>query len=254
MPAPVRYPNGVTDRSVTHPLASLPVPDPTKYVVFHDDFTDIAATAAGVSNWHLDEVDGGTASVDLAISDAHGGVATFTVGTSANDNTNYQWAVNTTVAEIFKLEAGKRAWLRAKFKTEDADQDAVALGLHITGDDKVGGTELADTFWFRSALATPATLEFACGKTNSTEVTIALGTLADDTWSTCTAYYDGAGTVYAWREVAGVVVASGSVSVTSSTPGDLLPDTELTVGFGMEGIDTGADVFSIDFITVITDR
>lgn len=254
MPAPVRYPNGVTDNKPVHPLASLPVMDPTKYVVFHDDFTSISATAAGVSAWHLDEVDTLTDSVDLALSDAHGGVATFTVGSTANDNTNYQWAVNTTVTELFKLEAGKRAWLRAKFKTEDADQDAVALGLHVTGDDKVGGTELADTFWFRSALATPSTLEFATGKANNAEVTIALGTLADDTWSTVTAYYDGASTVYAWREVAGVIVASGSVSVTTTTAGDLLPDTEMTVGFGMEGIDTGADVFSVDFITVVTDR
>jgi hypothetical protein len=158
------------------------------------------------------------------------------------------------VHETFKLEAGKEAWLRVKFKTEDADQDAVNIGLHIAGDDTLG-TEVADQFVFRSALATPAALQFACGKTASTEVTVSLGTLSDDTWSICTAYYDGKNTVHAWREdTTGAIVAAGSATVTSSTAGDLLPDTEMTVGFAMEGIDTGADVFSIDYITVVVAR
>jgi len=222
MPAPVRYTSGVTDNKVTHPLASLPVLDPTKYVTFHDDFTSIRIAAANVSGWHEDAVNAGTG---LTVGDGHGGVATVVLDDADGDNYNYQWAVNTTVSEIFKLEAGKRAWLRVRIKNEDDDQDIVHAGLHIAADD-VLGTEPSDMFHFRSNRATPTVLEFAAGKAANAEVTIALGAMGDDTWNVCTAYYDGASTVYAWREVPCVVVASGSVSVTSSTAGDLLPDTD----------------------------
>lgn len=254
MTAPVRYPNGVTNRRPNHVLASLPILDPTKHVVFHDDFTSATIAASGVTGWHLDETDVGGNSVDLAATDAHGGVAAFTNGGNAGSATNYQWATNTTVHEIFKLQSGRKAWMRVRFKTEDADQDAMHAGLHVATDDATA-TEPTDQFMFRTSTADADALVFAAGKTASTEVTISLGNLADDTWVICTAYYDGADTVYAWRESAdGTVTHSGSVSVTSSTSGDLLPDTEMTVGFGMETLDTGADVFSIDYITVVVER
>lgn len=251
MPAPVRYPSGVTNRAARHPMASLPVLDPTRYVVFHEDFTSATIAAAGVTGWHADAT--GTA-VALAVTDAHGGIATTETGSSANDSSNYQWATNTTVHEPFTLQAGKKAWLRCRLKTEDADKDAFHCGLHVAADDATA-TEPADQFMFRGALATPDTLQFACGKTASTEVTISLGTMADDTFVILTAHYDGANTIYAWRESAdGTIANSGSASVTSSTAGDLLPDTEMTVGFGIECTDTGADLLTLDYITVVVER
>jgi hypothetical protein len=250
MSNPVRYPNGVTDNKITHPMGLLPVLDPTKHVVFHDDFVAVTTAAAGITGWHEDAVNAGTS---LAPADGHGGIAKVVIDNADGDNHNYQWAINATPIEMFKLEAGKEAWLRVRLKNEDDDQNIIQAGLHVAADD-VLGTEPTDMFYFRNNRATPTALEFAVGKTASTEVTIALGALGDDTWNVLTAYYDGKNTVSAWREVAGVVVASGSVSVTSSTAGDLLPDTEMTVGFGMEALDTGADDFHIDFITVVTAR
>jgi len=250
MPSPVRYPNGVTDRGPRHVLASLPVPDPTKYIVFHDDFTSATIAASGQTGWHADAV--GTA-VALAVTDAAGGVATTETGSVADDNSCYQWGTNTTVHEIFKLQAGKKAWMRIRFKTEDADKDKFMIGMHIAADD-VLGTEPSDMFVFRSG-ATPDALQFAVGKTASTEVTASLGTMADDTFVICTAYYDGGSTVYVWRESAdGTVANAGSCTVTSSTTGDLLPDTEMTVGFAIECTDGGADLLSLDYITIIVER
>lgn len=251
MPAPVRYPSGVVDRPSNHVLASLPILDPTKYVIFHEDFTKATIAASGVTGWHGDAT--GTA-VALAVTDAHGGIAATETDANANDSSNYQWGTNTTVHEIFKLQAGKKAWLRCRVKTEDADKDAFHVGLHIAADDATA-TEPSDQFMFRSALATPGTLQFACGKTASTEVTVSLGSMADDTFVILTAYYDGKNTVYAWRESAdGTIANSGSASVTSSTAGDLLPDTEMTVGFGIECTDTGADLLTLDYITVVVER
>lgn len=253
MAVPVRYPNGVTNRPGNHVFASLPVLDPTKYVVFHDDFTSATIAAANITGWHLDEIDTNTASVDLAVGDAHGGVATFTVGTAADDNTCYQWATNTVVHEIFKLQPGKKAWMRCRFKLEDADKDKFMIGLHIAADD-VLGTEPSDQFVFRSG-ATADVIQLAAGKTNATEVAATIGTATDDTWVIATAYYDGGGKVYGWTEATDGTIAAGAVlEVTSSTAGDLMPDTEMTVGFAMEGIDTGSDVFSIDYLTIICER
>lgn len=251
MAAPTRYPSGVTNRSANHlVMKDFPLPDPSKYVIFWDDFTSATIAASGITGWHGDAV--GT-NVALAVTDAHGGIATTETGSTADDNSCYQWGTNTTVHEIFKLQAGKKAWLRCRFKTEDADKDKFFIGMHIAADD-ITGTEPSDQFGFRSG-ATPDALQFAAGTASNAEVTVSLGTLADDTFVTCTAYYDGLGTVYCWRESSdGVVANSGSVSVTSSTAGDLLPDTEMTVGFAIECTDTGADLLSIDFIHIMVER
>lgn len=251
MTTPVRYPNGITNRGPQHVLASLPVLDPTKYIVFYDDFTSANIAASGITGWHADAT--GTA-VALAVTDANGGIATTETGANANDSSNYQWGTNTTVHEPFKLVAGKKAWLRARVKVEDADQNAMHVGLHIAADDATA-TEPSDMFMFRCPLATPGVLQFAVGKTASTEVTASLGSLADDTFVILTAYYDGKDTVYAWRESAdGTVANSGTCDVTSTVTGDLLPDTEMTVGFGIECADTGADILSLDYIFVAVER
>jgi hypothetical protein len=249
--APTRYPSGMTDRKPTHPMGMLPVLDPTKHFIWHDDFTAFVTAAAGVTGWHKDEVNAGS---DPAVQDAFGGVITFTLDNADNDNQHYAWGTNTTVHEIVKLTPGKKAWLRTKFKVEDASADLPMIGCHVTQDDP-WGTEPSDQFLFRTLRADPDGLHFACGKTNSTEVTVAMGDLEDDTWVICTAYYDGEDTVHVWRESdAGVVTFAGSVSVTSSTRGDLLPDTEMCVAFGMEATDTGTDNMSVDFITIVVER
>jgi hypothetical protein len=251
MATPTRYPNGISNRPVGHPMGDFPNFDPTKWHVFWDDFNQFNIAAAGLTGWHLDEVNTGT---PPAVTDAAGGVILVVNDNADEDNFNHQWATNTTVHEIFKIIPGKRAYLRVKTKVEDADKDIIYHGLHIAADDPQG-TEPSDQFVFRTLRATPTALEFVAGKTNSTEVSISLGTVSDDTWMDLVAYYDGKDTVYAWHHTAaGVLVASGSASVTSSTSGDLLPDTEMTVGFGMEALDTGADDLHMDWIGVFIER
>lgn len=247
MANPVRYPNGVTNRPADHVLRSLPVPDPTKHVTFFDDFTSFTVAAAGVSGWHLDEVNTGS---PPAVQNEHGGVILLVLDNADNDNQHHQWSTNTTSHGIFTLSVGKQSWLRTRFKVEDADQDLPMVGLHTVGDDP-WGTEPADQFLFRVLRTGAAALQFAVGTSNSTEQTIALGDLADNTWVICTAYYDGRGTVHAWRESAdGTITHGGSVSVTAST----LPDGPMTPAFGMEAMDTGADDMHLDYIYVISER
>lgn len=221
---------------------------------FRDDFNTFTASASGVTSWHVDSVAGGTGGAGAAVQDAHGGVVKVVLNNSAGDNFHYHWGTNTTVNEIWKPAAGKRFWLATRFKVEDADQALPMIGAHISQDDP-WNTEPSDQAMFRTLAADADALQFAIGKTNSTEVTIALGNLEDDTWVTCVAFYDGVDTVHAFRyNDSGDLTNSGYVSVTSSSTGDLLPDTELSPIFGVEAVDTGADDFHIDFLYIAQER
>jgi hypothetical protein len=251
MATPTRFTSGVNDRNPSHAMAQLPVPDPTKHQIWHDDFQAYTTAASGVTGWIKTEVNAGT---DPVVQDLAGGVIKFTLDNADEDNQHYAWGTNTTVHEPFAIVAGKKAWLRVKFKVEDADKDLPSIGLQNTAGDP-WGTEPTEQFYFRTMRADPDALLFAVGKANTTEQTVALGDLADDTYVVCTAYYDGKDTVYVTRETAaGVVTNSGQVTVTSSTAGDLLPDAELGVAFGMEATDTGTDEMHVDFITVVIER
>lgn len=244
---------GTNPRAMNHPMASLPFFDPTQYEVFFRDFYEFPTAAASVYGWHKDEVN--TGALDPTVQDLAGGVIKFTIDNADNDNAHFQWALNTTVISPFILAPGKRAWLRVKFKTEDADTDIPIIGLHTAQDDP-WNTEPADQFLFRTLRADPDALEFAVGTSNSTEVTVSLGNLADDTWAVCGAFYDGVDSVFAWREdpATGLVTNSGTATVTSSVTGDLLPNGAMTVAFGMEATDTGADDCSIDYIFAACER
>lgn len=215
---------------------------------FLEDFNELKISAANVMGWHLDESGTSTA---LALVDEAYGVATAKSGASAGNNFQYQWGLNTTVHEPVKLVAGKRAWLSTRFKIEDADQNLVRIGCHNATDDPWNAEE-TDQFQFRTNAADPDALEFACGKTASTEVTIALGDLADSTYIRLLAFYDGADTVWAFRyDDSGNLTNSGKASVSA---GALLPDTEMTIAFGNEAVDTGADDLHIDHIFVAVER
>lgn len=218
---------------------------------FMEDFNELKISGSGVMGWHLDESGSSTA---LALVDEAYGVATAKSGATGGNNFQYQWALNTTVHEPVKLAAGKRAWLATRFKIEDADQNLPRIGCHNATDDPWNAEE-TDQFQFRTLAADPDALQFACGKTASTEVTVALGDLADSTYIRVLAYYDGADTVWAFRfDDDGNLTNSGKASVTSSSQGDLLPDTEMTIAFGNEAVDTGADDLHIDFIYVAVER
>jgi hypothetical protein len=252
MPKPTTYPLGVNDRPHLHAMGDLPIPDPTKHQIWHDDFQSFTVAAAGVTGWIKTEVN--TGALDPTVQDLAGGVIKFTIDNADEDNAHFAWGTGSTVHEPFAIVAGKKAWLRVKFKVEDADKDIVAIGMQNTAGDPFT-TEPTEQFYFRTLRGSPGALVFAVGKANTTEQTISLGDLADDTYVVCTAYYDGANTVYATRETAaGVRTHTGSAVVTSAAAGDLLPDAELGVAFGMEAMDTGADDMHVDFITIVIER
>lgn len=250
--APVRYPSGVSTRMPHHLFGNFPRPDPTEVWSFFDDFNGFIVAAAGVTGWHLDETNTGTGPTML---DEFGGVVQFEADTAQGDGFHYQLGNNTTVYEPVKLVAGKRAWFSTCFSIEDVDQNLFFIGCHIAADDPLG-TEPSDQFGVRSKPSGLGTMQFCAGKTNSTEVTADIGTMADSTRYALYAYYDGKSTIFVqvYVQSTGVLFGSGELTVTSSAAGDLLPDTEMTIAFAMEANDTGTDKFQIDWLGVWRER
>lgn len=251
---PSRFTGGISTRVPNHMYGNFPRPDPTQVWQFFDDFNGFTVSAAGLSGWHLDETNTGTGPTML---DEFGGVVQFEPDNAQGDAFQYQWAYNTTVTECVKLISGKQAWFSTCFSVEDVDQNIFFIGCHIAADD-VTGTEPSDQFGVRSKPAALGTMQFCAGKTDSTEVTADIGTMTDSTRYAVYAYYDGADTVHV--EVYSVAsdvytkFGSGTLDVTSSTSGDLLPDTEMTIAFTMEANDTGTDKFQLDWIHVARER
>lgn len=217
---------------------------------FFDDFDSFTVAASGVTGWIKAENGTGTAA---AVQDEAFGVIKFVTGSTAGNDIQYRWGTNSTVHNTVKPAVGKRIWLAARFKTEDADQDTFYIGAQVSTADAFAG-EPTDQFRFRSG-ATADAIQFACGATASTEVTIALGSMADDTYVRLVAFYDGADTVYAARfNDSGEYVTGGFATVTSSVRGDLLPDTTMTPAFGGQTEDTGADDFTFDYLYIACER
>lgn len=257
MAAPSRFTSGVSTRPVNHIYGNFPRPDPTEIWQFFDDFNTFNTSAALVVGWHLDEVDTGGNSTGPTMLDEFGGVVQFEPGATADDNVCYQWALNTTVMEPVKLIAGRRAWFSTCFSCEDVDKNIFFIGCHIAADD-ITGTEPSDQFGVRSKPGSVGTMQFCAGKTNSTEATADLVTMADSTRYAVYAYYDGKDEVqvqvYSVASDVYTLEISKTVTVTSSTAGDLLPDTEMTMGFAMENTDTGADKFQLDWFHIARER
>ena len=251
---PMRVPAGFASRPANHLYGMFPRPDPTQIWQFFDDFNGFVVAAAGVTGWHLDETNTGTGPTML---DEFGGVVQFEADTAQGDGYHYQLGNNTTVYEPVKLIAGRRAWFSTCFSLEDADQSLFFIGCHVAADDPLG-TEPADQFGIRSKPAALGTMQFCAGKTNSTEVTADIGTMVDATRYAVYAYYDGKDTVsvevYSIASDVYTLFGRGELDVTTSTSGDLLPDTEMTVAFAVEANDGGTDKFQLDWIHCARER
>lgn len=246
-------------RDMIEAYTGLLLPGDNALIRFRDDFIGDRGTllsAAGVTGWHEDVSGAATASLAL-VAAGHGGVGQMTPGATATNNVHYQWGLDTVVHSPFTMAVGKQLWLASRFKIEDADQNLLIFGLHTAQDDP-WNTEPADQFLFRTVTGSVDKLRFAGGTTNTTEETFAFknraGTeqvMADDTWYRAIAYYDGIGTVRGWfLDDNGHVLGEGACAFGST----IVPNGAMTVAFGNEAVDTGADNFSLDYIEVCMER
>lgn len=226
-----RFPYGVTNVGQDTLFADMVQPDPT---LFHTYFNDFDTYAAG--DWTVTETDSGATQ---ALTAGDGGLLLVT-NTAADDDLV---ALQKNPA-AFLLEAGKKAFFRARFKVNDATQSDLVIGLQVVDATPL---DVSDGVYF---LKVDGSTEVAvvCRKNATTGSTSAsaITTMADDTFIELGWYYDGDSKIA--YEVNGNVI--GSLTATSA----YLPDTTLTVSFALQNGAAAAKTMTVDYIFVAKER
>lgn len=232
--------DGVTNVPDSYVFGTFGSVDPSKYIQFFDDFMRYDAAATGTAHDWLATLTGTTPTAVLA--DENGGVLLVTLSAADDDNYFAQWQGSNTsnAVEPIKFISGKKTWFKTRFKTSDATQSDIVVGLQITDTTPLAVT---DGVYFLKVDGT-AVMNLLVTK-GSTSTTTAAATLANATYVTLGFVYDGASKVDIF--VNDVKVAS---SVTTN-----LPDTEeLTISFGIQNGEAVAKTLSMDYIFCATER
>lgn len=238
MPAPARFPSGVTTVAQTDPLGNFGLPDPTKWHVWFDDFDDYAAT-----DWVITTTEAGAGSATEAASSADGGVLVITNDNADNDNDFFQWAGvdSSAVIETWKFVSGKRLFFKTRFKVSDATDSDFVIGLQITDTTPLAVT---DGVYFRKD-DDDANLDFVVIKDSAATTATAFATAANDTYMELAFVYDGKSGIEYYKDG----VKYGTAALTN-----LPDDEELTISFGIQNGAAAAKVMSIDYIFVAKER
>lgn len=234
MPTPTRFTSGVTTTDRNSTLGFFGLPDPTGWHTYFDDF-DTFNTA----DWTITTVEAGSGSATEALTDGDGGLLLIT-----NDNALLDADFFNKVGESFLLTAGKRAFFKARFKVSDATQSDFVMGLQVTDTTPLDAT---DGIYFMKDDG-DALLDVYCRKNASTGSTSAAGiaTVVSDTFLTVGWAYDGKSSLaYFVNDV-----QLGTLDASST----YLPDTELTVSFGIQNGEAAAKTMTVDYIFAAQER
>lgn len=228
-----RFPNGVTNVVGTDPAGNFGATSPLAY---HQYFNDFDVFTAG--DWTITALDGGTDSGEVtAVADADGGVLTVTTNDADNDNVCLE-----SQGESWKFETGKKLWLAIRFKVEDADDSDFYFGLHNTDTNPFSTAPTQRAYFLLAEGA--ATVTFNVDDTSTDASSGTVKTLADDTYTTLAAYYDGATTIELFAD--GTKVAE----MTSVA----IPTTELALGFGVATGAAETRTLSVDYVWAAKER
>lgn len=233
MPAPVRYPNGVTNVGVRDPLSMLPTLDPTKVITYWEDFHNYTA-----GDWTVTETQAGaTQAVNTG---ASGGVLLLTNATGTTDVNQVQL-----INETFKLSSGKQFWMKSRFALTAGTMGNFGglVGLAITDTTATAG--VSDGIFFRKPSGGSTLSAVICK--DSTETTQSLGTVTTATFVTAALYYNGKDAIDCWLDGAKV----GTITTLTNLPND----EELAVTLASVNATSGAaNVLSVDYILAALER
>lgn len=225
-----RFPSGVNNANNMSALSNMGQMDPSK---FHSFFTDFDTYTA--ADWIVTEV--GTATQALTAGD--GGLLLITNSALATDSSFQQ-----NLVASFLMEAGKKAFFKARFKVSDATQSIFQLGLIVADTTPLDAT---DGIYFQKDDG-DAFLDFYTRKdatTGSSSLT-AVATVVSDTFLTVGFEYDGKSDVAAFVND----IKVGSIA----TNGTYLPDAALSVSFGMQNGEALAKNMTMDYIFAAKER
>jgi hypothetical protein len=225
-----RFPSGVTNSAPRTCLGNMGQPDPLKFHTYFNDFNTYLA-----SDWVVSKTGTGT----QALADGDGGLLLTTNSAGVSDA-----VFNQLVKQGFLMEAGKRAFFKARFKISDATQSAMQLGLIITDTSPLDATD--GIYFQKDDGDTHIDLYVRKDTTTGSDSTSDIAELVDNTFITLGFEFDGKQTVFAY--VNDVLVARLDASAT------YLPDSSLTVSFGIQNGEAVAKSMTLDYILAAKER
>ena len=240
MGTPVRFPYGVTNAAKAGPLGMYGLPDPASWHTYFNDFDEYVVT----TRWTETKTGAGT----VAVTDADGGVLLITNASADNDAVFVQ-----KLGESFLPTSGKRLIGKARFKISDATESECYFGLMVTDTDpfsSTAGDGVTDgIFFMKEDGSTDVGFYVQKDATTGQLTTSAIATLVSDTWTELAFAFDGKRYITLWKD--GVQVANVDLTTTLAT---YLPDTELTVSYGLKNGEAVAKTLSIDYLFVAQER
>ena len=227
--------------------------DPNPMVAHHffDDFNNPASATASDYHAYTSNDDAGTGT--NAFQDAAGGV--YNVVTAAGDN---DYHAMSTVAENWLFVAGKKLWLEARVKVNEATTNESAWWVGLTDTLTTGGFQadaLGPLTSYDGALIwkdeATMDLDFETSNAGTQLTTTAMATVVTNTWTRVGFYFDGTATTSVVTPYFSVNDAAG---LTAGTPQNitLAGLEEMHAVFGIKaGPTAAAETLSIDYLKIV---
>lgn len=236
---PTHFPNGVSNRTKGHPLFNYPYLDPSKYYTYFDDFFEYHS---GI--YTITTTEAGSGNASEAITSGAGGQLLITNDDADNDLDFFQLK-----GESFKWDSSKRMFFSARFKTNDATQSEIVMGLQITDTTPL---DVTDGIFFLK-IDGDTQPDLIIEKDNSSSLSVLeMDAMEDDTFVTLSFEYDpldvatGGAVFRAYQDD----VQVGEITGTTNAP----DDEDLTISFGIQNGEAAAKTLTIDFILVAVER
>jgi hypothetical protein len=236
---PTHFPNGVSNQIKGNPLFNYPYMDPFKYYMYHDDFFEFHS---GI--YTITTTEAGTGSATEVITAGAGGQLLITNAAGDNDLDFLQLK-----GESFLWDSTKRMFFTSRFKTNDATQSEIIMGLQITDTTPL---DITDGIYFFKPDG-DAQPDFVVEKDNDFGTSVLeMNAMADDTFVTLSFEYDpldvatGGPVFRAYQDGAKV----GQIASTVNAP----DDEELTISFGIQNGEAVVKTLSLDFLMAAVER
>jgi len=203
---------------------------------------------SAIAKYTITTTEAGAGDASEALGDAAFGTLVVTNDAADNDCDWFQ-----KLGEGFLLASGKKTFFKARFKVSDATQSDWIMGLQVTDTTPLaaGGDGVTDGIFFQKDDG-DLNIDFyvqkdaTTGQLTNTAITTAA---ADDTYMTVAFYFDGLRYVNCYKDDVQVYTADLTATLTT-----YLPDTELTVSFGLQNGEAVAKVLTLDYIFVAQER
>ena len=232
-----RWPNGVSDATVTGALANYAGLRPYRYATWSNDFFTYAT-----ADWTLTETAAG--STELVTSGDGGILAITNVSAGATDEASIQWAGGSgATITPFTWDSTKDMVVMSKFKVDDATNTALLIGLASTDTTPVASLPTNGIYFYKAGGATSL---IASARKAGASTSVTLGAMADDTYLNAVFFYTAADGY--WQAFLDDVLI-GTVTTAS-----ISPTAGVTPTIGLLNASAAAHILSVDYLFIAKQR